>query len=261
MEISVLTLNCKLLPFYVVEKNTKRVQRLISAIEECKADIIFLQETFSYTYAHLVIKKLKSNGYFVSSESMYFPKMGGLLIAARFPLREPRFQKFMRHSTAWSENLIWKKGLKSAICATPLGDVVLVNTHLAHRTHDIDVRIEQLKQILATVPSEKTVIFAGDFNMTKSAAGSLSKEFQLISEAGFEDSLLGSEEDYATFCVANILTPRNLDGLGKDSRLDFIFIRQHQKIFRVAQSQLIGTRGDPISDHYGYMITLEPVVL
>lgn len=56
------------------------------------------------------------------------------------------------------------------------------------------------------------------------ADGSISPEYQAVIGGGFTDSLIGREEDFATFAHGNSFSPLGLDGLPGDSRLDYIFL-------------------------------------
>jgi len=261
MRYSVLTLNTWDIPFVRSIDNSERVGGIIDTVNYLRPDLVLLQESFKVGDRKRITRSItgydhQDHIYRRRLLNPFFDASGGLVTYTRHIVLSSGFFRFRTDGASWDE-WISNKGYTFTSVMTPESPVSVVNTHLSNRRGDRETRKRQLVQVLAHLGGKQApIIFGGDFNFTKYEGGNLREEFELVQDAGFTDSLVGPETP--TFCRANrYTTEEDLEDLGGDSRLDFVFFRGSPSVsVRAVRSQLIGV-DQPLSDHYGYLVELE----
>ena len=260
MKYSVLTLNIWDIPFVMSRDDPERIGIIIDTVSYLKPDLVLLQEAFKVRDRRRISRDI--DGY--DQEGIYrrrllnpfFDATGGLVTYTKHPILSSGFHRFRNGGASWDE---WfsDKGYTFTSVMTSETRVLCVNNHLSNRKKDTATRQRQLGQVLGHLAEKDTpIIWGGDFNFTKYEGGDLTEEFRMLQDAGFTDSLVGPE--VATFSRGNrYTTEEDLEDLGGDSRLDFVFFRGSPSVsVRAVRSQLIGV-DQPLSDHYGYLVELE----
>lgn len=264
MQLSVLTWNIWDTPYIGSRDNSERVKRLGEVLYVMRPDIALVQESFTPKRRRVLLEVLERyNTRYQRPKNVYdekklfglipfFDATGGLITLSKYPIRSSVFYPFETHGKSWDERLC-EKGYTQTFVNTPKGQALVVNTHLSNRPQDNRIRLAQLDQLLEDLEGiDFPVILGGDFNMTQFSDGEQTEEFDMIEEAGFTDSLVGGERDFETF------SPRNkYNRYPERGRIDYVFFRPAQKgRIKPKASMMIGV-AKPLSDHYGYMATLE----
>ncbi len=260
MAYSALTFNLWDIPFVRARHNYMRTYRLVRRINELKPDFVFLQEVFRLRTRIRLATRLDEydkpeNLYERRVPNVFFDATGGLVTLSRWPIVESEFQRFDTAGSGFDE-WVSGKGYTTTTVITDDGPICLVNLHLANRPQDSDTRKRQIGQILGDIGDMSAIVLGGDFNMYKfDDSGNMTMEYEMIEDAGFIDSLVGEEDEFATFCKDDEYTHEDdVAQLGnRDRRLDYIFLGGR---IRPTRSELVGVK-KPISDHRGYMSTFE----
>jgi endonuclease/exonuclease/phosphatase family metal-dependent hydrolase len=197
LRLRVLTFNAWAVPV-VSDERQARIQRVGQAVAELGPDVVAMQEVWTDEDARSIEGALKATRlqhvrFFASSAPVGFGSTG-LLIASVYPLADVAYEPFAlgtRPHTPWHLDWVAAKGVIRARIETPLGAVLVANTHLqaSYRTGNyVPVRIGQMLQIANFLgpfgprppagADEPPVILAGDLNAAPSTV-----EFQLLASA------------------------------------------------------------------------------
>ncbi len=220
-------------------------------LEELKIhcpDILFLQEVFNPTLAQK-IKELFSYQHLLSSYE------AGLVLISRFPIFENQTLKYKTVSPYEQQDrqaLLAGFELKGK-------KILTVNTHLAWRTKDKYIRLQQVQELLQSIVSKGyPALLVGDFNDVRGSSA-----INEIENAGYVDlcSLLHPGKQIITWDNQNLFIQTHSVKF-PDRQIDFLFL--HKKLIepnRVKSCEIIFNRpnqnGIYPSDHYGVLAELE----
>ncbi|HWA72555.1 MAG TPA: endonuclease/exonuclease/phosphatase family protein [Polyangiaceae bacterium] len=150
-----------------------RMRALPGAIAGEGADLVLLQELWEPAHAEAVARALREKGY---GYALYWaqPARGetGLFAAAKWPLTPIGFQRYaagrLPHSF-WHLDWLVSKGVASFWLETPLGRVLVENTHLQAQYRTDRYEGERLSQACELVfanrrYADSALILGGDFN-------------------------------------------------------------------------------------------------
>lgn len=151
----------------------ERMRALPDAIASFAPDVVVLQELWEEQEGAKLARGLGRHGYAYTEHLVKTPAgKTGLFIASRRALTRAEFHPFTfgrTPHTLWHLDWMASKGVGRWIVATPLGGVVIANTHLqaqyATDTYDAE-RLSQAIEILLSHrdPQNRPTIIAGDFN-------------------------------------------------------------------------------------------------
>jgi endonuclease/exonuclease/phosphatase family metal-dependent hydrolase len=139
MQIKVLTLNIWDIPFWFSTKRRERMRHLGPYLKEINPDIICLQEAFDVKHRELIHEALGKKNYHIVEEYdetrrvllfKRFDLTGGLIIFSKFPIKENSFSHFRRPLRIAFSERVGRKGFLQALLETPMGPLLVVNTHL-----------------------------------------------------------------------------------------------------------------------------------
>jgi endonuclease/exonuclease/phosphatase family metal-dependent hydrolase len=170
-----------------------RMRALPDAIAALEPDVILLQELWQKDHGELVARGLERHGYPFTHHFATTPQgKTGLFIAARWPLGAATYRAFaigrLPHSF-WHLDWLVSKGIAACVLETPLGPVLVENTHLQAQyvtdTYAAE-RLSQASEIVILDRSElgRPLVLGGDFNST---ASDLARTI-LHTSAGFSDA-------------------------------------------------------------------------
>ena len=177
----------------------ERLAAVPDAAAALEPDVIFFQELWEAKRAEDVAKRLSARGfaYFTRFEST--AGSTGLAVASKLPLRDPAFRPFaigrIPH-TVWHLDWLVAKGLASAVVETPLGPLLLEDTHLQAQYRYDRYEAERLAQaaeilLMDREHSDRPLVLAGDFN----SSGTELPRRVLRDLGGFEDATPSARED------------------------------------------------------------------
>lgn len=152
----------------------ERVGALVETLLTSDADVIALQEIYSYTHKLFLIERLHevfAHTYFDPMQRR-FSLDNGLLLLSRHPIKNPILRHY-RYKT-WEERLLSTKGF--LLCTIQLPEeqeILILNTHMTaggatnpQGQRACRVRQSQAKEILYTfgqMPNKESILI-GDFN-------------------------------------------------------------------------------------------------
>jgi endonuclease/exonuclease/phosphatase family metal-dependent hydrolase len=167
-------------------ENIWSLEETARTIEEHDPDIVVLQEI---TRGWLVMSSVDEVRWLADRVEMDFAYSGnshdglwGNAILSRLPIVST---DAVVYST--TDNL--RRGAVAVEVQTDTGNLVVIDTHLDNPRGSVDVRLEQITELLGFWDGITPAIIAGDFN-----ADPGSPEWQTLSDAGFIDSGEGSSE-------------------------------------------------------------------
>jgi endonuclease/exonuclease/phosphatase family metal-dependent hydrolase len=223
-----------------------RMRALPEAIAALEPDVILLQELWQKDDGELVARGLERHGYAFTHHFATTPHgKTGLFIAARWPLGAGTYRPFaigrLPHSL-WHLDWLVSKGIATCVLETPLGPVLVENTHLqAQYVTDTYVaeRLSQASEIVILDRSElgRPLILGGDFNST---ASDLARAI-LHTSGGFSDALQSHAPDTVYVRDGGAIT---------------IQVRQVRPALDEPRLLADGAR-TPLSDHAAVIVDLE----
>ncbi|BCX14670.1 MAG: hypothetical protein KatS3mg088_353 [Patescibacteria group bacterium] len=185
MELSIITFNTKGTPSF---KNSTlyRFKKIAIVLEDLGADIINLQEVFTYRQLQILRNELRSYPYCVYEKSIIGPK-GGVVTFSKIKVVNKRY---LPYSYPWSMliNFVskgWLKAIsrniltgKGILISKIQSEILLANTHLiANPTHNwlpsnsftkvYKNCINEIGKMINNLEEDKTFILTGDFNIPK----------------------------------------------------------------------------------------------
>jgi endonuclease/exonuclease/phosphatase family metal-dependent hydrolase len=178
-KLSLLTFNTLGTPLFA-PYITKRYRKTAQLINESDADIVFLQEIFTYYHFYLFQKKLTKFPYAIYQKNFYGP-LGGLVIFSKIPLTDPAFKTFSFPKKAvvpWYTRVMRHGILSAKVKNVP---VRVATTHLSSdNVHDLTPKNtlynlikSQSEETAAWVnqysSQEESLVLAGDFNIAKNS--------------------------------------------------------------------------------------------
>lgn len=178
--LSILNLNCWLLPPPLSIKNSERLHELIIFIKEHEPDIVTLQEVWLQSYVRRLRKELSLYSVIPSSPGI-FNRSGLVTLTKTTPLQVRQNTFPTKKGYSMLEKLI-RKGFQEIILQHGEETILLVNSHLytPEKSNEKNIPIFQFKDLIQRYTDKKNVILIGDFNMTKNNILKLNTTFQLI---------------------------------------------------------------------------------
>lgn len=134
----------------------KRWELIVDELSRLNPEIICLQEVFDPELIELIREALGSMNILTSLRS-------GLVLISQFELFSETTFPYETQSPTES----YLREVISAVLKTPQGEFLIANTHLAWKSEDELVRLQQVKELIAASKGKHSgVILAGDFNDT-----------------------------------------------------------------------------------------------
>lgn len=220
------------------------------------ADVILLQEVFTYIHLFIFKKHLRNYKHVAFKRTVIGPK-GGLVIFSKLPLYNIKYITFKKDGLPLGlsivESVLNKGILTSAIKGHSL---FIINTHF-YAVYDknwskegkfsktIEKEIGSLGNLLKRLPSKNTVIIGGDFNIKKGCyyyrmlldKTLLTDVFSFIDEPTCLDNCKPYNE---MLCIDYILLRGSLN-----------LVREKKYLFRSKNKRI-----ESVSDHKGLMVKL-----
>jgi endonuclease/exonuclease/phosphatase family metal-dependent hydrolase len=150
-----------------------RMRALPDAIASLAPDIVLLQELWRKEDGVRVVQGLERHGYrYTQHVAITERGRTGLFIASRFPLQPADYHPFaigrFPHSF-WHLDWLVSKGVATWAVETPLGELLVQNTHLQAQYSTDKYAAERLSQVTEIVLLnrarwDRPLITAGDFN-------------------------------------------------------------------------------------------------
>jgi endonuclease/exonuclease/phosphatase family metal-dependent hydrolase len=225
----------------------KRWEVLIEELMRLNPEIICLQEAFDPELAENIQEAVGCPNVFMSLRS-------GLAILAKFELSNEKTLAYQTQSPTES----YLREMISSVIKTEIGDLLVATTHLSWKSKDKFVRIEQVKELIATTKDGNAgIILAGDFNDVPE-----SPAIEELKHSGFKDiyEMLHPNKNEHTWDNRNPFIQTHKVKF-PDRRVDFLFFdeallkkRKPKKceiVFNRANSE-----GIYPSDHYGVFAEL-----
>lgn len=184
--LSVLTWNVWGLPFITPDRST-RIDQAVIFLRESQADIIAIQEAWLPGDIAKLRNGLEAVGY-QSVHFRSFPFGSGLIIFSRLPMTSPKFEAFRyggKPHKPYDGDWYAGKGFGSVTVETPLGPLIVANTHLHARYRPPEYLAGQLTQITdlaqgidsLTEQGKMPCLVVGDLNSPRDGL-----PFRLLSE-------------------------------------------------------------------------------
>jgi endonuclease/exonuclease/phosphatase family metal-dependent hydrolase len=266
--------------FRPVQYLEKRVVAIATALQELSADIISLQEVYSFQHKEYLCQTLQSHYPF----SFYEPKSrwgqlgSGLMILSKFPIVHSVFERYK--DQPFEERCMTQKGILSVIVNTAKGHLVLTNTHTTASGSQFkqdspkieSVRHKQIEQTIASTRRLKrdwactSAFICGDFNCSPAIAP---RNYECLEQQGFVDlykKVNNTEEPtWDTENPFNSMQPyfknspkQRIDFILSEVGYEHFFIHlQAEIVFKQPCVQISPQSYVPLSDHYGMMVALE----
>lgn len=173
MKLKMFVLNCWLLPIPFAINNKGRLNKIISLIKKHNPDIIALQEVWTKMYERALKRNLPEY-YFVEPKSRVFNK-SGLMTGLKIKHESYKVKYFPRKGLSGAEKLA-KKGYHIVKITD---DLFFVNTHLLDPTNKKEKEIIKSQfKILEKLAPNKSIIIAGDLNLSEDELKELNERFE-----------------------------------------------------------------------------------
>jgi len=259
-----------------------RAAKLPEAIRKMGPDIVLLQEVFHDDNLEQIIGDLAGDYPFIINSRPSRPHLRfhpGLITLSKYPIVKSRTVTFL--DAPIDERLFACKGwLSCRIDGTPVGDLVLYNTHLTaggliRKPHCLrlqQIRMNQLRQlsIAAHRWNHPLTLIGGDLNCGPDISAS---NFRYMESHGWDDTWglrmkPKRPKLEVTWWIGNPLNFRELHKTTTPQRIDhFLLSHRARRRISVAEAKVVLHKpqvptGDggivTLSDHYGYRVTLAP---
>ncbi len=269
-DITVVSFNAYGAPFhprriirtFLRNKVRKRFRIIADFFENDDADVIALQEVFTYPHLFLLKKLLPQYPYVIYQKFIYGPR-GGLVLFSKIPLTRYSYIDFEKKGVWWNKSItgpLTRKGVLIAkLTDCPL---YILNTHLTQNSdHDWDTTNRyasylqnQLAQFVGIIRllrgSMASILVAGDFNLPHDSV--YYKEF--LEAAKLVDPF--KKETFSTYHQSFLPEGEHL------GRIDYIFtgsngnlkVKKTDHIF--TDKMLIDGKLQYVSDHVGLKLRL-----
>lgn len=244
MELSVVTFNTQGAQAFW-HSSFSRFDSSAKQLNLVDAQIIDLQEVFTYRHLRILKRHLTKFNYCVFERNIWGPK-GGLVTFSKFPIEIRSYTPYSSITLlntgqigTYFRNLFTRKGiLISKLRSSP---IYFVNTHLTtNRDNDwsknnrfFSIHQAQIKELCALINSIKhysLIVISGDFNISKKS--DLYKK--LIKELHAKDVFIehNSPSFHSEF-MSNPETP---------NRIDYLLVKNHTKNFKTTGKKHLFTR-------------------
>ncbi|MBP9869767.1 endonuclease/exonuclease/phosphatase family protein [Patescibacteria group bacterium] len=253
-----------------------RASHLVDALLETGADIIALQEVFTFEHLRLLQNGLATTYPHHATthhrpDLYHFKYHTGLSIFSKFPLESHEIHRFQ--AVPFEEGLWMDKGFQTVTAITPLGRINLGNVHLTsggmHRNPEapsmIAVRNRQIEDVVEKLHARSgdLRIILGDFN---SGPGSSPENYHHALSQGYIDLFEKHPhpEEHVKTVTWELSNPLNAREFYKNptlQRLDHILLdNASADHFDVHESKIIlheprvhlpNGKSVTLSDHYG----------
>ena len=170
---------------FATKEFADRMQRLPGALLSLRPDVVCLQEVWMRAVRRRLIDS------FGPTYEATTGHKGGLLILSRFPIERSRFERFTQLDGLPLVNRLAGKGYHVAWLKTPLGPLVVINSHLSLPGLGAKHNRSQMEELLASAGSisETPVILGADLNLPTLVGGPLfGPEYGRWRMAGFQDA-------------------------------------------------------------------------
>lgn len=174
LRLRVVTYNVWGLPAPLSVARSERIARIGPALAALKPDVVALQEVWIHADGKRLMKALAAAGLPHAHHRSEGLSRSGLVLASRFPIAKLRFQAYRlagKPQHFWHGDFYARKGILVVELKTPLGPVVVADTHLHARYGSDQYEPIQLTQALQAArivdpPQGKAppLILAGDIN-------------------------------------------------------------------------------------------------
>lgn len=263
LKVLILNLHC-----YQEEHQADKFRQISKAIDEHAVDLVCLQEVaehwnhgegdWSSNSANIINQQL-TQAYFLYSDWSHlgFDKYReGVAILSRYPLTAQEARYVSDNSDAYS---IHSRKVVAANVQVPyIGWINLYSAHLSWWEDGFQAQFQHLSAWADSRQKPETcaTLLCGDFNI---AAGSIGYR-QIVDANQFEDQYLAANAPalFQQIFRVNDAHWQNTDLA--DYRIDYIFMNKCGQL-RVTSAQILFTEQDygRVSDHFGYLMTFEPI--
>ncbi|MGD2046222.1 MAG: endonuclease/exonuclease/phosphatase family protein [Gemmatimonadota bacterium] len=166
-----------LVPYAFSTDREARLGRLVSAVRECRPDVIILQEIFERSVARLIADNLPEYHAVTSGETDFTGTVNtsGLMTLTRLPVGETRFHAFgPLASGSPAYEMIAGKGALAVDLRDGDMDLTILNVHLfgsqypANAGAERSGQLEEVLDFVARLEREgRRVLIGGDFNIPR----------------------------------------------------------------------------------------------
>ena len=253
-------------PFPGLHRRRRRAL-LLELLPGLAADLILIQEAFIPRFKARLAESLDryhADAYLGSSRRIGPFRMdtsGGLLTFSRWPIARSCFLAFATVPRSRIDERIGGKGCLWTEIETPVGGLLVGNTHLyaGIGVFNARARAAQAGDLLAqfgSLPPLPTVI-AGDFNMAAEheQPGYRATGFEMLRAAGFSEIAGGSSTELVTMAPSMNRYARLPPFHSLDRRLTQVFFRGGLQ--PGPEPATVCLDDPPVSNHFGLMATLE----
>lgn len=238
-------------------KIRERHRKAADLMNTSDADVIALQEV--YTYAQLMIfKKLLKAYPYITFEPFILGPKGGCVIFSKVKMKKEKFILFEKKGGWFDKSIIWHL-LRNGILVTRLSEypIYIFNTHLTANldfdwskenkyTPYIVAQLQQMKEVISSYGKNSIVIAAGDYNTDKKSP--LYQNF--MQSADVRDVLHSSH-------IASYNAAFMPDGKNPPS-VDYIFVYDKERKMDISSAEYIydkkvafeNGQNQYVSDHY-----------
>jgi len=241
MKLSILNLNCWLLPPPFSVHNKERLNELIRLIKKLNPDIVTLQEI--WLNKHIRFLKENLNEYHITSSKTKFYNQSGLVTLTKSKPLSTKIYFFEPVRSNIAE-VIGKKGYLIVDVPLPKSKLSIINTHLYTPLLSSGKKYpERQFEIIKKITGNREFLVAGDFNIDLA-------NFTRINRNHFKQKC-GKED---TLRSTNLYSYRRLNRLWreKNKKIDYILLRTNKK----ASLKTRVIKNPIISNHFGMFATL-----
>lgn len=166
--LQIVSWNVFLRPSFLRDGQLERVGGIGDYLNKTQADVLVLQEVFHNRARKRLIEALQANYPYQTKvgKTSFFGVSSGVLIFSKLPIRNERHIYFKRAILA--DRLAVKGGVLAEIDFHGLV-IDIIGTHLQAGGGEtgIEIRKEQLKDLLQLTAEDRPTVFAGDFNIAQ----------------------------------------------------------------------------------------------
>jgi len=245
--LKIVSWNVFLRPSFLRDGQLERVGGIGNYLIETQADVLVLQEVFHNRARKRLTAALNADYPYRTKvgKTSFFGVSSGVIIFSKLPIHNERHIYFKRAIKA--DRLAVKGGVLAEIDFHGR-DIDVVGTHLqaGGGTTGIEIRKEQLKDLLQLTAEDRPTIFAGDFNISQQ-----SETFSTLLETLDCETLDPKGELRHT---ANFSDHGLMKAIGLPKWIDFILTRRSGNV-KIVDSyieqpmRLVGEQMERLSDH------------
>lgn len=156
----------------------KRFKVIGKLLNNSDADIIALQEIYTFTHLNILKKELSNYSYCYYKKFLIAPR-GGVVTFSKFPMEEVEYSDFKHKGNWYNKSFVGKMSGRGLLITKIKGHPIYIgNTHLTQNSDEefkesnkfynmLESQLKDITDVVNLLSMNNQVILTGDFNLPK----------------------------------------------------------------------------------------------